>query len=380
MNQKNLQDIFEHYIEKFAYVNNEEHAEYYKWQIAKKFRPMMDEALASPDEDFPKKLLAVRNLTDNMIDSYLQPFYGLYKCAEKEPVTVRQLFLDLFKEDGGDLAKRNERIKEFLNGSHDLRDKHFEGSYLYTDDYHSVTTYLALYDPDHNYILKQTQSRSFAECIEYYDDWGTGEDVNLAIYYKMCDELVNAIKQNEVLLKTDASRFDPRMGYGELFPDTEKHLLAFDIIYCSTVYNLYSGVSIVKRNAKERALYEERKKKARVRKDTLDAAYREKEKYDSLCAVLESAFPVGSELTHSKLGKGIVVEKRDDYIFVQFAGKNSPTKLSLPMSYGNGLISLDNADEPIEEEQKPLLLEENRLKDRIQSAEKQFAPYADDLE
>ena len=56
MNQKNLNDIFEHYIEKFEYINTE-HGEYYKWQIAKRFRPMMDEALASSDDDFPKKLL-----------------------------------------------------------------------------------------------------------------------------------------------------------------------------------------------------------------------------------------------------------------------------------------------------------------------------------
>ena len=62
---------------------------------------MMDEALASSDDDFPKKLLNVRNLTENMIDSYLQPFYGLVKCAEIEPVTVRQLFLNLFQEDDG---------------------------------------------------------------------------------------------------------------------------------------------------------------------------------------------------------------------------------------------------------------------------------------
>lgn len=379
MNQKNLNDIFEHYIEKFEYINTE-HGEYYKWQIAKRFRPMMDEALASSDDDFPKKLLNVRNLTENMIDSYLQPFYGLVKCAEIEPVTVRQLFLNLFQEDDGNLTKRNERIKAFLEGSHALRDEYFKDSYLYSDDYHSVTCYLALYDPNHNYILKQTQSRSFAECIEFYDDWGTGENVNLAKYYKMCDEVVEAIKQNEMLLKTDASRFDPRLGYGDLYPDKEKHLLTFDIIYCSSVYDLYSGVSIVKRTAQERIMYEERKKTARERKVALDEAYQEKEKFDSLCAVLETAFPVGTELTHTKLGNGEVIETKDGFITVQFSGKSAQTKLSLPMNFGNGLISLDEKTVSIPEDQKPILLEENRIKDKIQTAEKLFAPYADDLE
>lgn len=380
MNQKNLNDIFEHYIEKFEEINNPDHFEVYKWIIAQKFRPMMDEALVSSDDEFSDKLLKVRNLTENIIDSYLQPFYGLVKCAKEEPDAVRQLFLDLFQDDGGDLVNREERIRNFLKGSHDLRDKHFEGSFLYTDDFHSATSYLSLYDPNHNYFLKQTQSRRFAECVEYYDDWGTGENVNLAKYYKMCDELVEAIKQNETLMKTDASRFDPRLGFGELYPDLEKHILAFDIIYCSTVYDLYSGISIIKRNAKERVLYEERKKKAKERKEALDAAYLKKDMYDALCASLEKAFSTGSQLTHTKMGKGSILEVKNGSLSVQFEGKEIPTKLSLPLSIANELIVPENDSFFFDDEQKALLLEGNQIQNRLQGAEKQFAPYADDLE
>ena len=127
-------------------------------------------------------------------------------------------------------------------------------------------------------------------------------------------------------------------------------------------------------------MYEERKKTARERKVALDEAYQEKEKFDSLCAVLETAFPVGTELTHTKLGNGEVIETKDGFITVQFSGKSAQTKLSLPMNFGNGLISLDEKTVSIPEDQKPILLEENRIKDKIQTAEKLFAPYADDLE
>ena len=34
MNNNHLQQIFAHYIDRFEELNNEEHGEYYKWQIA----------------------------------------------------------------------------------------------------------------------------------------------------------------------------------------------------------------------------------------------------------------------------------------------------------------------------------------------------------
>ena len=37
MNENHLQQIFKNYIEKFEEINNTEHQEYYKWQIAKIF-------------------------------------------------------------------------------------------------------------------------------------------------------------------------------------------------------------------------------------------------------------------------------------------------------------------------------------------------------
>ena len=187
MNNNHVQQIFAHYIDKFEYINNPTHQEYYKWQIAKRFRDEMDVALAAPTEEFPSKLYEVKKLTSNLIDSYTQPFHGLVKFAEQEPETVRNMFKMLFSDDGGDLENRQERVQAFLSQSHALRDKYYPDSYLYKEDMHSVTGYLFLYDPDHNYIYKATHARDFADCIEFYDDWGYGTDVKLAIYYRMCD-------------------------------------------------------------------------------------------------------------------------------------------------------------------------------------------------
>ena len=163
MNSNHIQQIFTNYIKKFEEINNSKHREYFKWQIVKRFREEMNAALEAPSSDFPEKLNEVKKLSLNLIDSYTQPFQGLVKCAEKEPETVRQMFQILYSDEGGNLKQRQKRIDDFLTKSHELRDKYYPDSYLYKDDMHSVTGYLFLYDPDHNYLFKASHALKFAD-------------------------------------------------------------------------------------------------------------------------------------------------------------------------------------------------------------------------
>ena len=236
MNTAHLQQIIDNYIGKFDYLNTGGNDEYYKWQIIHRFMPMMDDALAASDQAFPSKLYAVKKLTMNLIDSYTQPFNGLVEFSKKEPSTVRTMFSALFQAAKADTAQKQNAIQGFLDQSHQLRDKYFPDSYLYNDDLHSVTGYLFLYDPDHNYLYKATHCRSFADCIEFYDDWGSGETTRLDVFYRMCDEALEYLKQDESLMATTASRFaiDPE----HMHPDHEKHILLFDLIYCCSTYGL----------------------------------------------------------------------------------------------------------------------------------------------
>ena len=167
MNNIHMEQIFKHYIDNFEKINNSVHMEYYKWQIAKKFRPMMEFALESEDAEFPAKLKEVKKLTGNLIDSYTQPFEGLTKFAEYEPDTVKNMFKGLFVKSDGVMEERQSAVSAFLKKSHELRDKYFPDSYLYKDDTHSVTSYMFLYDPDHNYIFKASHALIFADCIDF---------------------------------------------------------------------------------------------------------------------------------------------------------------------------------------------------------------------
>ena len=96
MNLQKFQELTDHYIAAFEMTNGPQHTEYYKWRIAKAFRPMMEEAMAASDEELSQKLYAVKRKTANLIDSYTQPFNGLVNFAKQEPETVRKMFLDLF--------------------------------------------------------------------------------------------------------------------------------------------------------------------------------------------------------------------------------------------------------------------------------------------
>lgn len=381
MNKKNLLLIFEHYIERFDELNNPQHEEYYKWQIAKRFRSEMDAALKAPAEKLASELYKVVQLSCNLIDSYTTPFYGLTKLAEKEPETVRSMFLNLFCEDGGDLTARQKRVREFLWKSHELREKYFPGSFLYKNDVHSVTGYLFLYDPDHNYLYKATHGRAFADCIEFYDDWGSGDTVALDVYYHMCDLIVKEIKNCKRLLEADATRFHNRWEGVEpdsLYADQEKHILTFDLIYCCSTYGLLHGITYEKKSSKELKQIQEGKKKASELCRQVQDARADADLLEDAKQYLESAFRTGMTIHHRVFGTGIITKVIGEYVTLDFpdAGKKTfvSTKLIL-----EGLIDLDSDEEKFSK-MVDVLKRESSIGPTLSAAEKNFAEYAEYLD
>ena len=378
MNYKHLQQIIDHYIDRFAEINGPGNTEYYKWQIIKQFRPMMDEALAAADADFPAKLYAVKKLTANVIDSYTQPFNGLVEFSKQEPHTVRTMFKDLFMVSEADVVQKQAVIQGFLDHSHRLRAKYFPNSYFYNDDLHSVSGYLFLYDPDHNYLYKATHCRSFADCIEFYDDWGSGENTRLDVFYRMCDEAVTDIKQNKALMATDASRFsiDPE----GMHPDTEKHILLFDLIYCCSTYGLFDGIKFVEPKSAERKLMQERKEKALELADALDKAKQELAELDEAKAFAAGVFQPGAIVHHKAFGTGTVSEVNEKTFTAQFSFAGTKS-LGLLKCIANTLITVE--DREIQEKlngYRDILRRDQQICDAVSWAEKALLPYSEYLE
>ncbi len=376
MNRKNLKQIFEGYIRKFDELNKTDIHEIYKWSICKAFPGMMDDVLAADPDTIPRKLYEVKKLTKNIIDSYTQPLMGMVEYSKDEPEAVRQMFNDLYVDDGGDLKIRMEKIADFHSRASNLLDRYYPGSHLYKQDSHSVSAYLFLYDPDHHYMYKANQCWGFADCIEFYDGWGMGDNIKLDVFYRMCDELVAEIKQDQELLAVDKSRFELEP---DLHPDTEKHILAFDLIYCATVHNLYAKVSYIKRNTKEKNEYLKNKDKS---KKLLEDYKRIRADYDRLREALDlftDMVSAGDKVTHSSFGEGVIDSIDDRWLQATF--DEGQKKVGLAVCLSKRLISVDvDGFEEMVNEYADVLGKADSLTRSLEYASKALEPYEEYLE
>ena len=343
MNKNQMKQVMKHYIDNFAMINDTDHAEYYKWQICEEFRGLMDEALAADLDHFPDALLSAKTCSSNIIDSYTQPFYGLCKLAKEngEAEAVQQMFRELYTDDHGDIQVQMELIKNFFDASNNLLNKYYPDSYLFKQNSHSVSSYLFLYDPDHHYMYKATQSLAMADCIEFYDSWGNGDNIKLDIYYRMCNEILTEIKNSPELLETNKSRYEEALPLrpGKLHPDAELHILVFDLIYCSNVYHLFDGISFLRPKAKEKKLIIEQKAKAKKYLEAYNVMKANSDKLERGLVYFSTAISAGDMVHHKMQGMCEVIDIDKKYIIVKY-GKTGETKqLGLPIVISNGIIN-----------------------------------------
>ncbi len=384
MNRNSLRQIFQQYIDNFEDLTSRK-LEYYKWQICDKFPELMKKALAADKEELATVLNEVRKVTENIIDSYTQPMAGLVYIAkdrdDEDALTVQKILKDLYADDGGDLRVQMEIISDFFKRCEELLEKHFPGSYRYRQNSHSVSSLLFLNDPDHHYMFKASHCQDFADCVEFYDSWGTGDNIKLDVFHRMCDELVDAIKGCPELLATDASRFDKKLNLpgGPLHPDKEKHILAFDIIYCCSTYDLYKGISYTKRNMKEKEAYLARKTKAlQLLKDN-EVAAEDNEKLTEAMEMIAKFFVVGDRVVHSKYGEGIVKAVEGINLVTEHHGMAFRGRL--PVMIANGILKCekDGYSEMVEK-YRDVLKRYDSIPDRLKYTEKALEPYAEYLD
>lgn len=370
MDKDILQMLFSVYRDRFDELNDPTHAEYFKWVAARKFKPAMDKALAANSNNFSKELYEVKKVTSVLIDGgHTQPFYGLIKFAEKEPETVREMFKKLYTEDYGDVQLKQDKMNDFITQSRALRDKYYYNSHLYTDDLHSVSAYLFLYDPDHNYLYKYSHGREFAEIVAFGDDWGSGKDTKLNIYYKMCDQLVEAMKEDSALMELDHSRYTRGFAAPEdMHPDLEKHILAFDMIYCICTYGLGDDIELPPGPHDKRAKALELFYKWQEAQESLDYLNEAKE-------YTNSVFKSEVTIHHITYGEGIVQNNTGSQLEVSF-NTVGLKKIGTFTAAAHGLIIADvpGYDE-IFAPYADILNNEDTIKTQLSYAKNNLLPY-----
>ena len=375
MNRNNLKSIFKKYIDNFEILNNEKNDEIYKWEIAQEFQNFDIDAT-----DFAEMLNHMWKTTANLIDSSQQlPFYALVDYARKEPETVREMFRKLYAEEYMDTDAKQQLINEFIASSEKLRKKYNPDSRLYVNNQRSVMMYLFLRYPNSNFAYKASQAKSFADCIEFYDDWGPMTDFKIDVYYRMCEQLIEEIKVDEALMETHKSRF--KNTDRKLHPDEKLHILVFDIIFSSQAYNFYDGMTYAPINAQARKLYFEKVARAKELSEVLGKAKGEEKLLIEAKEYVRETLVPGLKVKHKSFGEGTIEECTDTILAVQFPKINDTKKLGISVVFGNGLITLES-DEYTQKlkEYAQILNKESAIKSTISKTEDALQEYLEFLE
>lgn len=186
----------------------------------------------------------------------------------------------------------------------------------------------------------------------------------------MCDEALEKIKGNDALMSTATSRYeiDPE----HMHPDTEKHILLFDIIYCCSTYRLFDGIHYVVPKNAERQLMQAKKEKAVELKKALDDAKNSMSQLNEVQNRLFEAVTVGKTVKHKSFGIGSITGVNNGRFIIAFEHIGAK-ELGIKMCVINNLISMDGL--ALTTDQMTLLKDEEKIRNALSRAEKAITPY-----
>ena len=343
MNKQRLSLLLNNYIKNFSLIQKE-HRETYKWIAIEHFQRHFN----IDAENFAEMLREATAKTENLIDSTTQPLYGMIFYAEQEPETVRNMFKALYAEDNGDLGVRQKKIDKFINDSEILRDKYAKDSWRYQQNQRSVMSYLVFMFPEDNYMYKHSQAMEFADCVDFFSDWGNGSNFKLNIYYKMCDELVANIKENKELISKNKERYINSTQ--PLYKDECLHILAFDIIYCSQRYGLYNGIEYQHTSSADKKEKLKEIEKALIVQEQFEKA---EEDYKNLLRVKDailSQFKTLSSVEHKTFGKGVILSVSENGVAsISFGDITKSFSLSIAIGVGSMKVGNEKLEKYIKD-------------------------------
>lgn len=334
MNKVHLHNILNQYIEKYEELNDiNGNDEGYKWRAEACFKKHWD----IDAEDFQGMFKAAFKEMSNLIDNAtVQPIGGILMLLNHEEETefVRECFRKLYTEDNGNIDERQKRIEQFIKEINSHIEIYAKGSWKYPQKINNVIYYLNLWKPEENYIFKATEATEWANCIEYGDDFGSGNSFSLRKYYKMCDELLGELNKHTVIVEL----YKKRMESIDNFND-QGHILVYDVIYCANAYNLYKNVpTLQKLSTKQRMKLAETAEKRDELNEKITSI---SEQLKSLVVDTELPDITGEIGLHKKWGRGIIINCNNGIIEIKFAEEIK--KLKYPDSINKFLV-LENKE------------------------------------
>ena len=320
MNADILHELIDRYESNIDKIYNAEHNELFKWRAMKTWR----EEWFKPEEcftSFAERFSAAKRDFSLFIDnSRMHPSTGVLKLWEKEPETVEHLFIDvLFDDNQGNASVAQAHMDSFLDEYEALRQRHYPGNWSYKQDRHSASVFLAMNEPAFHYVYKSSEALTMAKYIDSGLSIGAGSYFSLENYYHLCDEIVEALKEHDSLLKKHFSSLTD-----QYYNDQSLHLLAFDLMYCCRTYNYYKGIPVpslgkTKKLSPNAPNAVEAAKKEEMRLARIEAIEQEIEDLERNSDGCEDISLIGVQVDSTRYGVGTVIDQQINKITVQFS-------------------------------------------------------------
>ena len=322
MNFDNLHELINRYEAKIDLLYGKEHYELFKWCAVKCWR---DEWFKPADSfpNFVERFAVAKKEFSLLIDnSRMHPSTGIIKLWEKEPETVEHLFNDvLFADIHGDVNAAQQAMDRFLYEYEQLRQRHFPGNWSYKQDRHSASVFLVMNQPEFHYAYKSSEALTMAKYTDFGLQIGAGGSFSLENYYRMCDEIVEALKEHKSLLEKHFNKLTDKC-----YVDHSLHLLAFDLMYCCRTYGYYRGLvapvtgKTIKKPAVKTATKEELEAAEAQRAARILALEQELSELEQKIGDYDELSLTGVQVYFPKYGTGVVTGQKDNKITVQFPG------------------------------------------------------------
>ena len=232
MDKKFLSYVLEETVKRFDYMNNgPEHDESFKFTAIATFQKEWDLEAEDFLTMFKKATLDAIHLLDAQKNL---PNTGIIKLMEMGEVErVRAAFKALFSEDGGDLALRQSRLRDFVEKINALEQETSLKGTLYKLNLYTALAYLNLWRPEDNFFVKISETRTWCLSINYSPDIGTGVKFSLERYYEMCNRCLQEVRRCTELMELNKARAEAK---GCVDPVIAEHILMHDLIHGASSY------------------------------------------------------------------------------------------------------------------------------------------------
>ena len=333
MNRLHLERIFSQYVDRFNSLNEEEiRAGAGRWQAVRCFQKAWDlEA-----EDFQTMYHMAAARMDLVADRMLvtQGDNIDYLLTQGETGFVRDQFERLFSDDEGDLERRKQRAAAFAQAVN-AKVTECAGSLKYAMKMGHGLFYLNMWRPAENYIYKSTDASSWANCVEFAEDFGGGRTFSLVRLYRLCEDMRREISADERFKAID----EKIRQVTDFDCDDQMHLLVYDIMFRAKAGHFYKNAGIGKMTVKVRL----KKAAAQERIDSLELLIvGKRHQMEKMGGQEEVVSLDGASVLHKKYGKGIVEEVTDDRIVIRF--DEDVKKFKYPHAFDGGILTLEASE------------------------------------